>query len=281
MKITELSITTLSENTAGMGNFLAEAGLSILLEARGMRVLLDTGKGISTCHNADSLGVDLTKLDKIVLSHGHLDHTGGLRQVLRRIERDIEVIAHPDVWADKYNRRKGRKERFIGVPFQRQELESHGAVFRLSTGPVKIADDILTTGEVPRVTDFEDMPTHLMVREGSRWRRDELKDDQALVIDTEQGLFVILGCAHRGIINTLYHARQLTGVARIHTVVGGAHLLDASEERVSRTIAVLKELDVQRLGLCHCTSLPAASIIAHEFGDRFFFNNAGNRIELP
>ncbi|MFC2019260.1 MBL fold metallo-hydrolase [Chloroflexota bacterium] len=276
----ELSITTLSENTAGMGNFLAEAGLSILLEVRGTMVLFDTGKGISTCHNADSLGVDLTKLDKIVLSHGHLDHTGGLRQVLRRIERDIEVIAHPDVWANKYNRRKGRKDRFIGVPFQRQELESHGAVFRLSTGPVKIADDILTTGEVPRVTDFEDMPAHLMVKEGGRWRRDEIKDDQALVVDTEQGLFVILGCAHRGIINTLYHARQLTGVARIHTVLGGAHLLDASEERIARTIAVLKELDVQRLGLCHCTGLPAASVLAHEFGDRFFFNTAGTQIEL-
>ena len=227
------------------------------------------------------LGVDLTELDKSVLSHGHLDHTGGLRQILRRIERDIEVIAHPDVWADKYNRRKGRKERFIGVPFQRQELESHGAVFRLSTAPVKIADNIMTTGEVPRVTDFEDMPAHLMVKEGGRWRHDEIKDDQALVVDTEQGLVVILGCAHRGIINTLYSAQRLTGVTQIQMVLGGCHLINASAERIRLTASALKELDIQKLGVSHCTGLPATVIMAQEFGDKFFFNNTGTTIDLP
>lgn len=277
----KLDITTLSENTAGMGNCLAEWGLSILVETDVANVLLDTGKSISINNNADALGIDLGRIDKIVLSHGHFDHTGGLRQVLSKMRREVEIIAHPDIWCAKYYRRQGERDRYIGVPFVRQELESLGAIFNLTAEPVKITDNIMTTGEIPMVTDFEEIDPGLWVQEDAGWQPDKLLDDMALIINTEFGLVVILGCAHRGIINTLYHAQQLTGVKQIHSVIGGAHLISASEERLWLTIAALKELDVQRLGLCHCTGLPAASVIAQEFGDRFLFNNAGTRISLP
>lgn len=276
-----LSITTLSENTAGMGDWLAEWGLSILVETDEVNVLLDTGKSISASYNADALGIDLGRIDNIVLSHGHFDHTGGLRQVLTKMRKEAEIIAHPDIWEAKYHRRQDQKDRYIGVPFLRQELESLGAMFNLSTKPVKITDNIMTTGEIPMVTDFEEIDAELWVKEDAGWQPDKLLDDMALIINTEFGLVVVLGCAHRGIINTLYHAQQLTGVKQINTVLGGSHLSGASEERLWLTIAVLKELDVQRLGLCHCTGLPVASIIAQEFGDKFFFNNAGTRISLP
>ena len=277
----KLRITTLSENTGTTGKILAEWGLSILIETDEVNILLDTGKSISATYNADTLGVDLGKIDKIVLSHSHYDHTGGLREVLRRIGKEVEIIAHPDIWAAKYARRQGQKDRYNGIPFQRQELESLGAIFNLTAKPTKITDNIMTTGEVPMVTDFEEMEPIFFVKENSGWQPDKLLDDQAIIINTEPGLVVILGCAHHGIINTLYHAQQLTGVKQIHTVVGGCHLISASEERIWLTIAALRELGVQRLGLCHCTGLPAAVIIAHEFGDKFFFNNAGTRINLP
>ncbi len=274
-------ITTLSENTGATGKILAEWGLSILIETDEVNILLDTGKSISATYNADTLGVDLSRIDKIVLSHGHSDHTGGLREVLRRIGKEVEIIAHPDIWAAKYVRRQGQKDRYNGIPFQRQELESLGAIFNLTAKPTKITDNIITSGEVPMVTAFEEMEPIFFYKEDSGWQLDKLLDDQAIIINTEPGLVVILGCAHHGIINTLYHAQQLTGVKQIHTVVGGCHLISASEERIWLTIAALRELGVQRLGLCHCTGLPAAVIIAHEFGDKFFFNNAGTRINLP
>ncbi|MFC1916862.1 MBL fold metallo-hydrolase [Chloroflexota bacterium] len=278
----ELRITTLSENTAGVGNVLAEWGLCILVETDEVTILLDTGQSISASHNADILGIDLSRIDKIVLSHGHYDHTGGLRQILRKRKKEVEIIAHPDVWAAKYARRKGQADRYIGMPFQRQELESLGANFNLTTEPVKITDNIITTGEVPMVTEFEEIePNRFFIKEDSGWRPDKLLDDQALIINTESGLIVLLGCAHRGIINTLYHARQLTGVKPVHAILGGCHLISASEERVWSTIAVLKELDVQSLGVSHCTGLPAAVIMAQEFGDRFFFNNTGTSVNLP
>ena len=282
-----LRITTLSENTAGLNentfgmiNFLAEWGLSILVETDEANVLLDTGQSISIGYNADTLGIDLSRIDKIVLSHGHHDHTGGLRQLLRKMKKEVEIIAHPDVWADKYHRSKGKKDRYAGIPFPRQELESLGARFNLTTKPVKISDNIMTTGEVPMVTDYEEIDSSLFVKEGDGWQPDKLLDDLSLIINTEQGLVIVLGCAHRGIINTLYHAQQLTGVKPVYAVLGGAHLFKTSEERLRRTIAALKELGVQRLGLCHCTGLPAASLLAQEFGDKFFFNNTGTTIDL-
>ncbi len=276
----KLRITTLSENCADRGYLLAEYGLSIVVETDDVNILFDTGASISASYNADVLGIDLSKIDKVVLSHGHYDHTGGLRQILGKMGEEVEIIAHPDIWATKYSRSQGRKDRYNGIPFQRQELERLGANFNLTTKPVRITDSIMTTGEVPMVTDFEEIEPVFFVKQDSSWQPDKLLDDQALIINAEPGLIVILGCAHRGPINTLYYAQQLTGVKSIHTVLGGSHLIHASEERIWLTIAALKELGVQRLGLCHCTGLPAIMLIAHEFEDKFFFNNAGTRFNI-
>ena len=275
-----LRITTLSENTANAGDVLAEQGVSFFIETEKDVILFDTGKSISASHNASVLGIDLRRVDKIVLSHGHADHTGGLRQVLQIMRRKVEVIAHPDVWGNKYSRRQGKRERFIGIPFQRKGLESLGASFTMTTEPVKIADNIMTTGEVPMVTDYEEIDTNLFVKSNTDLQPDKLLDDLSLIINTEKGLVIVLGCAHRGVINTLYHARRLTGTKQIYAVLGGTHLYSASEERIRLTIAALKELDIGILGLCHCTGLSAAGLLAQEFGDRFFFNNTGTITEL-
>lgn len=277
----DIRITTLSENTAGRGDFLGEWGLSILLETENMNILFDSGPSISAVHNADILKIDLARVSRIVLSHGHFDHTGGLRDVLRRIGKPMEVIAHPDIWQEKYSRRKDEPDRYIGIPFQRSELESLGARFILTNKPTRITDNIMTTGEVPMVTAFEQIDEGLFVKGDSGWQPDKVMDDQALVIKTEAGLVVILGCAHRGMINTLYHARQLTGIEKIYAVIGGSHLMSASEERLWQTIDALRKFNVQKMGLCHCTDLPAVSLLAREFPESFFFNKAGTRITLP
>jgi 7,8-dihydropterin-6-yl-methyl-4-(beta-D-ribofuranosyl)aminobenzene 5'-phosphate synthase len=276
-----MRITTLSENTASNGEILAEWGLSILIETGQANILFDTGKSISAGHNADTLGVDLGKVDKIVLSHSHGDHTGGLKEILRKMRKEVEIVAHPDVWDAKYARRPGEADRYIGIPFRRYELENMGARFNLTREPVALAENILTTGEVPMVTDYEKVDSALFIREETGWQPDTVADDQAIIISTPPGLAVILGCAHRGIINTLYHAQKLTGTERIHTVIGGSHLLDANEERLWLTIAALRELGIPRLGLCHCTGMWVTSLLAQEFGEGFFFNRAGTIIELP
>jgi len=275
-----LQITTLSENTAGLGGLMAEWGLSILVESEEMNILFDTGQSLSASHNADLMGIDLKLIDKIVLSHGHFDHTGGLKAILLRLGKEMDIIAHPDIWAAKYGRREGQEAQYIGIPFHRQTLESLGARFQLSRKPVKLTDSIMTTGEIPMVTEYETIEPYLVVKEGEGFKPDKLLDDQALIITTGAGLVVILGCAHHGVINTLYHARKLTGVEAIHAVYGGCHLVNATEERIWLTIAALKELGVEKMGFGHCTGLVASSIMAREFGDRFLFNIAGTSISL-
>jgi 7,8-dihydropterin-6-yl-methyl-4-(beta-D-ribofuranosyl)aminobenzene 5'-phosphate synthase len=275
----EIKVTTLSENAANIG-FLAEWGLSMVVEADGLKVLFDTGAGIAAVHNAQLMGVDLSAVDRIVLSHGHYDHTGGLHDVLTMAGRK-EVIAHPAVWGRKYAQLEGEPERYVGIPFIREGLEALGASFILSDQPVKLSANLMTTGEIPMVTDYEAIEAYLYIKEGEERKQDSLPDDLALIIDAEFGLVVILGCAHRGIVNTLRHAQKLTGKELIYAAIGGTHLVHASQERLEKTVAALKEMGVQYLGVSHCTGFASSAYLLREFGDRFFLNNAGTRFTLP
>ncbi len=277
-----IQITTLSENTAsGPSELLGEWGFSVLVETEAANILLDTGHGVAATYNADIIGVDINRVDKMVLSHGHHDHTGGLREVLRRMKKDIEITAHPDIWADKYGRFQGQEAKYCGIPFQRSELENLGARFNLTKEPVEITENVMTTGEIPMVTEFEQAATNLFVKEDNKLELDLVLDDQALIIKTEPGLVIILGCAHRGVINTVYHAQKITEVEDIALVLGGCHLIGSNEEQINQTIAALKELEVQKIGVSHCTGMAATVMMAREFGDNFFFNNAGTQIKLP
>ncbi len=275
----EIKITTLSENSANYG-FLAEWGLSMLVEADGLKVLFDTGRSFSTVHNAQLLGIDLAAVDRIVLSHGHADHSGGLCEVLRRAGQK-EVIAHPTIWEKKYACRHGERERYVGIPFAREALEALGASLVLTKKPVRLSANIMTTGEIPMVTSHERVDPDLYVSEGGKLQPDSLADDLALVIDTEFGLVVILGCGHRGLINTLRRAQELAGKELIYAAIGGTHLFPASPQHLAKTITALRELGVQRLGVSHCTGFAASVRLAQEFGASLFPNNAGSRFTLP
>lgn len=281
----KVRLTTLCDNTVGSSGLAGEWGLSILAEYRGERVLLDAGYGDAAVKNADLMGVDLGQVDKIVLSHGHLDHAGGLVPLLLRSGKKTEVYAHPDVWASKcsafqqpWGGEKGHH--FIGILHRRETLESLGADFRYHRTPVRLNEHMITTGEVPMVTTFESLDDNLCLKTDTGYAPDPLLDDQALIIKSEQGLVVVLGCAHRGAVNTILHAKTITGVDRVYAVVGGTHLLRAGEERISRTIAALRELGVVKVGVSHCTGFPAAAALAREFGADFIFNSTGTILEF-
>lgn len=279
----KLVLNTLCENTAGTIGISGEWGLSIMVEAGGNAVLLDTGYNGKLVENAGICGVDLRKVDKVILSHGHADHTGGLRSFLQYINKEIEIIAHPDVWGKKYTRRnKDQKDKYsyIGIPFCSEELTGLGVEFKYTREPLWLNDFIVVTGEIPMVTPFESIDENLFLRDESGFVADPLKDDQALIIKSNSGLVIVSGCAHRGIINIILHARKITGVEKVYAVVGGTHLFRASQERVAKTITALRDFGVEKLGVSHCTGLPVAAELARSLEGAFFFNNAGTRIEF-
>ena len=279
-----IRISTLAENSASWLGLLAEWGLSILVETDDATVLVDTGRSNVAAHNARIMKVDLAKIDKIMFSHGHEDHTGGLVDLLKlrgMPEKPVEVIAHPDAWAPKYWRSSdGKRYDYIGIPYARKLAESLGASFHLTSEPVWITDRIVTSGVVPMQCDFEEIDDSACVETGDGFDDDPLDDDQSLFIVSDKGLIVVCGCAHRGIVNTIRRAQDLTGCDDVYAVIGGIHLFGASERRVQLTFEEIKRLDVQRIGVSHCTGPRASAFLAGELGDRFFFNQAGTITEF-
>ncbi|MBM3133099.1 MAG: MBL fold metallo-hydrolase [Chloroflexi bacterium] len=223
--------------------------------------------------------MDLSRVDRLVLSHGHYDHTGGLKEVLR-MTGPIDIIAHPDIWSPRYAVH-GATERYIGIPFAREELENLGARFRLSREPAWITESIVTSGEIPMETEYEQLDPHLCVKSDGSFVIDPLADDLAVGVKTELGLVILLGCGHRGMINTIRHLQRVMGEERVHAVLGGTHLVAASPEWLAQASADLRGIGVQRLGVSHCTGFAASCWLANEFPDAFFLNNAGTRFTVP
>jgi 7,8-dihydropterin-6-yl-methyl-4-(beta-D-ribofuranosyl)aminobenzene 5'-phosphate synthase len=260
-----ITLTVLSENTARGAGILGEHGLSFWLDTGTHRVLFDTGQGLALRHNAATLGIDLARADAIVLSHGHFDHVGGLEAALG-VARRAPLYLHPRAVEKKYSgANPAAGARRISVPFVETEaFRRDERRVIASIVPGEVVPGVWATGEIPRTNDFEDTGGPFFLDE-ELTRPDPLLDDQALFFLTREGVVVVLGCAHAGVVNTLGRVAELTGGAAIHTVVGGMHLENASPRRMAETLAALRRFDVQHFGPMHCTGWAASATFQREF----------------
>ena len=275
-----LYITTLVEDTVLETGLSYEHGLSFWIEYGDRRVLFDTGQTRLLFKNAKKLGVDLGNTDAVILSHGHYDHTGGLAAVLDAAPEAL-VYIHPAALEPKFSC-KGAQARAIGMPESaKRVICSHAANNRVvwTKGPVEVMPGLFVTGPIPRNADFEDVGGAFYVDENCE-QGDKLPDDQAAFLDTPRGLVVILGCSHAGVVNTLNYVVKLTENKHIDSVVGGMHLLSASQDRIEHTINAFRTYNIQHIGLAHCTGANAAREISNAIPDRCFTCSTGCRVRL-
>lgn len=275
-------ITILCENTVGRLVGSGEHGFSAYLETDRGNYLFDTGNSHSIVPNSLLLNKDLRSVTKIFLSHGHHDHTGGLPEVLK-LKGKVDVHVHPHVFLDRIAvlKEDGKEtKRFVGIPYKKVYLEFLGANFVFNTDFMEVEKGIYLTGEVPRQTEFEKPDPRLFSEIGGKSVQDTFPDDQSLILDGEKGLILIFGCAHSGMINIINHVISKTGKEKFQAILGGTHLDFLTPDQLEESIRSLKKMDIEKIGVSHCTGMRAAFRLHQEFGDRFFYGCVGSVLEI-
>lgn len=273
-------ITILCENSVGpMTGALGEHGFSALIEpAVGEPILFDTGQGLTLLHNARRMNKDLALVRKVVLSHGHHDHCGGLLPLLQEYGPKT-VFGHPGIFAPRYRLKDTGECLSIGMPHDRASLEAAGALLDLSTEFREIAPSVILTGEVPRANALERGDQGLYCDCTGR-EPDMTPDDQSLVLETDLGLVVLLGCCHAGLVNTLEHVADLTGSRDVYAVIGGTHLGFCGREQLDQSITFIRNTGIGKLAVSHCTGFAAAARMARELPKQFQVAMVGYTLEV-
>lgn len=255
-----MKLTVLVDNNTYIDQYyLAEPAVSYYLEDEKLRILFDTGYSDVFLKNARAMNINLADLTHLVLSHGHNDHTGGLKYLAANINcQNTELIAHPDCFAPKYD---GKNP--IGAPFTAAEINEMFN-FTPMREPLWLSRNLLFLGEIPQIHEWEKRTAIGTTIKKEQLIPDYNYDDTALVYLTDDnGIFIITGCSHSGIANIIAYAQKLTGRSKINGILGGFHLLE-NNKRLDETIDYLRSLEIKMLYPAHCISLTAkAAMLAY------------------
>jgi len=250
--IKSLRIAIVADNHAESPDFIPEHGLALWLEADNRHVMFDTGQGTNLLANAGALGLPLEKLDAVILSHGHYDHSGGLNMLMELSPR-AKIYMHPAAVMARYSIQADGTSQYIGIPEKvMARLQKEPERIVSVTAPTEIFPGFWVTGPIPRLS-VEEGREEDFVSDSINRTVDNIPDDQALFIKTALGGITLLGCTHSGVSNTLEHIRNLFGEERKLLVMGGFHLLHAGAENINRAIMALKAFGVEKIAPCHCS----------------------------
>ncbi len=241
---------------------MAEWGFSALIEAEEV-ILFDAGQSVAY-GNYRLLGK--TEISKIVLSHGHYDHTSGLLPFLKDSSlRGVKLYAHPDAFSVRY-----LGDLYIGIPFRKEVIENFVKIVE-HREPVRLTPSVWALGEIPRKWDEATLGTVIV---DGRAEKDRILDDQSLALKTDGGVALILGCCHAGLLNTVEWAEEVTG-DEVKYVVGGTHFIAYSEEKIKEIVG---KLDIEMMAPCHCTGLKNEFLLSNLLGNRFTMVGSGSEL---
>ena len=268
---------------------LAEHGFSAVVKTnvndKTKSLLFDFGfSEDGAAYNAGILGADLSSVEAVVLSHGHNDHTGGFEKLTGMLgKRNVPFVVHPKVFlSPRYLKLPGDMKIFFS-PLTKEQIFTAGLRLVESSAPVTILDDtVLFLGEIPHKTDFEKGFPIAYYQENGQEKWDPIEDDTSIVMNLKnKGLVVLSGCAHAGIVNTVNYARKVTGIDKVHTVMGGFHLSGLLFEGIiGRTIEELKKINPDYIIPCHCTGRKAIMEFERAMPDKFILNMSGTKMSF-
>lgn len=277
-------LTTLIENHKDKEEkYECEHGFSILIESTDQegssRLLMDTGQSGLFYDNAVKMGISLKALDALFISHAHYDHAGGVKRMLDEVPVE-KMYVGTDFFQEKYYEKKDGTLKDIGIAFSKQDVEKNGTkVCEIQENMKRVLPGVTVYQDFEPVTEYEIPNLHFFVKKEEKYQRDNFTDEIVLALDTADGIIVIAGCSHPGIINILKTIEKRSG-KKIRGIIGGTHLVEADEKRLKKTIADLKEMNIDFIAVSHCTGEENLEKIKEVFGEKFVFNCTGNIIKI-
>jgi len=283
LKRVELTVLVCDRSTYN-NDLWSQFGLAVLVDFQwnddsARRVLFDTGwTAEPLLHNMDCLGITLDSVDTLFLSHAHYDHTGGLPRLLDHEGARFQLVAHPDITRPVFSKR--REFHYIGLePSDLDKLPQSRRV--LTEDPLEVHPRVWATGTIPRRSEFEKPEKGVYVLDNGKFVPDPEWDDLSMVVDLgEEGIFIVSGCSHAGIVNIIRACQDITGKQTIYGVIGGLHLIDLEEEVKVKTIEALAALDMRHLWTGHCTGLEAELRLQKALGEKCSMFYTGDKITI-
>jgi 7,8-dihydropterin-6-yl-methyl-4-(beta-D-ribofuranosyl)aminobenzene 5'-phosphate synthase len=266
-----MKIVTLIENIANEPSLFAEHGLSLYIDTGEKKILFDTGQSDMFIQNAQKLGIDVSEVDVLVLSHGHFDHTGGLYSFLE-MNKKARVYAKKEIFTSKYK----DKTHFIGTVKNESALSDRMIFVKTIT---EVAPDVFILPNIELHHDIDTNFTHLYTKEGNSYFPDKFDDELFLVIQKNKQINLITACSHRGITNICTTASNYFKLP-VNLILGGFHMKYCGVEQYRHIIQYLGTIQPKLIGICHCTGIERFSEMIREFNSKVFYNFTGNEINI-